>query len=262
MPGWAVDRHNDKLVASRLIPEHQLPGWLARRFFRWGAGERMGTDTLPAWAERWLRQYVESAPAADRESRAAVADGFRSGRYTLDDVVRGWVDERQFDAEHADHHARVLLALYRHTRGNALAVWRMFQVYRSAGLAVPEFVLQKLDRWAAALERASGKGPAEIARALGLTVRGGGASGRAALDKAYAKLDRLTTIQRLASAGLEPKDIDRLVARDHRCTIGAAKKARIELGTQVKSRAKRATHANIAAALSSGDRPKVRRPAR
>ncbi len=73
--------------------------------------------------------------------------------------------------------------------GNGLVVWRIFALYRRAGLPVPEDVLGAFDRFAGDLEQA--RGADAIARALRMSPDRGGSGGRAALSRSTAKLARL-----------------------------------------------------------------------
>lgn len=136
-------------------------------------------QALADWADEFLRDWVAEAHPSDRESRQWVADGWRRG-VTLEEIMHWWQSDREFEHAQVDRRVRDLAGLYRSTL-NGLAAWRIYREFRSRALPVPEFVLVKFDDWASKLEGASGA--TEVAAAIGLAVKRGGAGGAAALRK-------------------------------------------------------------------------------
>lgn len=176
------------------------------------------------------------------------------GRRTADELVNDVFFGQQRDRAELERdihelntleQANYLRRLYRAT-GNTLIVWQVYALYRRAALPIPEDVLRMLDRFAEALQSASGA--KETAQALGLTGEKGGAQGAAALAKASRHLHLVTDVYiRMEHDKVMPAAgrwgstrIYAAVAKDHRTTAGAVKRAWLrhleKAGARVKDR--------------------------
>jgi hypothetical protein len=176
------------------------------------------------WGERWLKEWLSDRPKQDRETDEWVANNWRS--VDLQGVMRWWQEDNRasFERYEVDHEVGDLLGLYRWTR-NGLAVWRMYRAYRDAGLPVHEKILEKLDQWAARLERA--RGADAVAAAIEMTTKRGGATGAAALKKAERCRSVASDVHLYTTfwgdRSLSPMEAYARVAKERRMTPGAVK---------------------------------------
>lgn len=181
-------------------------------------------------------------------------------RYVVDDPLVLTRAEAELQRREANllQQAQALRSIYRAT-GNGLAIWRLYSMYRRAGLTVPEDVLRSLDALADRLENASG--PKEIASALRMTSADGGAQGSRALSKATRRLciERDVRIDRSLSAGRwSMADTYRRVAATRGTTPGAVKRIWTDHLKRSRDRASRSTSIPGLAGIVSIRRIRIR----
>ena len=185
------------------------------------------SEQVAAWGEQWLQDWIADPGISehDREVRVWLAEGWREWS------LEKWAnhlrdDERLFgctvDEFNTHSAANAHAALYRR-EGNGLLIWRMFAEYRHGGLPVPEFILEKFDEWAAALDRASGV--SSIARAIEMTSPRGGPQGALHLNKVERQRAIVSQVMVLIKHGMKPSAARQRVASEKRLTVAAVKSA-------------------------------------